>query len=81
MPAAAGLGRQFEEALSAVRAAGVAVARIGGLALAPHNVVRATYDVDLLADGDPADGIDRVAAGLGYRCLYRSTGAASFLQR
>jgi hypothetical protein len=80
MPAASRLGRQLEEALSALRAAGLPVALIGGLALAPHNVVRATQDIDLLADGNDADAIDAVLRALRYRSTYRSDDAANFLR-
>ena len=80
MPATSRLGRQLEEVLSALRAAGLPVALIGGLALAPHNVVRATQDIDLLADGDNADAIDAVVHALGYRSIYRSDDAANFLR-
>lgn len=80
MPAVSRLGRQLEEALTSLRAAGLPVALIGGLALAPHNVVRATQDVDLLADGDNADAIEGVVRALGYRSIYRSADAANFLR-
>lgn len=80
MPAVSRLGRQLEEALTALRAAGLPVALIGGLALAPYNVVRATQDIDLLADGDNADAIEAVIRELGYRSIYRSDDAANFLR-
>jgi len=80
MPAASRLGRQLEEALSALRAAGVPVALIGGLALAPYKVVRATQDIDFLADGDHAASIDRAMGALGYECVYRSDDAANFVR-
>ena len=44
------LGRQIAEVLAALDQAQAAAALIGGLALAPHGVVRATQDVDLLTD-------------------------------
>jgi hypothetical protein len=78
MPAVSRLGRQLAEALSALRSAGTPVALIGGLALAPHNVVRATQDIDLLVDGEHADAIDRVVGALGYGCIYRSDDAANY---
>lgn len=80
MPAASRLGRQLEEALTALQAADVPVALIGGLALAPYHVVRATQDVDLLADGDASDAVDRVVTALGYRCIYRSEDAVNYLR-
>jgi hypothetical protein len=62
MPAVSRLGRQPEAALSALRAAGLPVALIGGPTLAPHNVVRGTQDIELLADGDNADAIEAVVS-------------------
>lgn len=53
-------------------------ALIGGLALAPHKVIRATQDVDLLVDSDDADMIDRTVTTIGYRCLHRSAEAANY---
>ena len=80
MPAASRLGRQLEEALAALRAAGIPVALIGGLALAPHNVIRATQDINLLADGDQAGAIDERVRALGYRPICRSDDAANYLR-
>jgi hypothetical protein len=45
---------------------------IGGLALAPHNVIRATQDVDLLVDGNATDAIHAKLTEMGYVCLHRS---------
>ena len=45
---------------SALREAGIAHALIGGLALAAHGAGRATNDLDLLADGDRSDEVDRI---------------------
>lgn len=72
------LGRQVEEVAVAIDSIGVRVALIGGLALASHNVVRATQDVDLLADAENADAIESALAALGYRRLYRSADAANY---
>lgn len=44
------LGRQIAEVTAALRGIGAQFALIGGLALASHNVVRGTQDVDLLVD-------------------------------
>lgn len=52
----------------------------GGLALARHKVVRATHDVDLLADALRTDDIDRELASVGYVCLYRSVDAATYVR-
>lgn len=72
------LGRQLSEATAALQAADIEFALIGGLALAPHNVVRATQDVDLLVDLDQADVIESTLLALGYRCLHRSEDAANY---
>ena len=80
MPPASRLGRQLEETAAAQTAAGVPFALIGGLALAPHKVVRATQDIDLLADIDDGETIDRLLAGLGYRCIHRNVDAANYVR-
>jgi hypothetical protein len=53
---------------------------IGGLALAAHQVVRATRDVDFLADADDADRLHDTLLALGYRCVHRSEDAANYLR-
>ena len=55
-------------------------ALIGGLALAAHNVVRATRDVDFLVDADDADRLHRLLLELGYQCIHRSADAANYLR-
>lgn len=55
-------------------------ALIGGLALAVHNVVRATRDVDFLADADDADRLHQILLELGYRCIHRSEDAANYVR-
>lgn len=72
------LGSQLAEATTAFRAADVEFALIGGLALAPHNVVRATQDIDFLVNLDQADEIESTLFRLGYGCLYRSQDAANY---
>lgn len=74
------LGKQIEEAVTALDDAGVRFALIGGLALAPHKVVRATQDVDLLIDSELANAVDQVFTGLGYRCIHRSADAANYVR-
>ena len=74
------LGRQIEEATAALARAGASCALIGGLALAPHNVVRATQDVDLLVDGNRADAIDAELIMLGYNRLHRSPDAGNYIK-
>jgi hypothetical protein len=74
------LGQQLQEAIATLEKIGARFALIGGLALAPHKVVRATQDVDLLIDADLADAVDRELSKLGYRCLHRSPNAANYLR-
>lgn len=71
---------QIKEALAAFASLRTRPALIGGLALAAHNVVRATQDVDFLADAADAQKIDTLLRGLGYRCLHRSEDAANYLR-
>jgi predicted nucleotidyltransferase len=72
------LGKQLHEAIAILNEVGARFALIGGLALAPHKVVRATQDVDLLIDAALADAVDRALIGVGYQCLQRSADAANY---
>jgi hypothetical protein len=74
------LGKQLEEAITTLGKIGARFALIGGFALAPHKVVRATQDVDLLIDADLADAVDRELSAVGYQCLHRSADAANYLR-
>jgi hypothetical protein len=74
------LGKQLEEAILTLNRVGARFALIGGLALAPHKVIRATQDVDLLIDANLADPVDRALIAIGYRCLYRNADAANYLR-
>jgi hypothetical protein len=74
------LGKQLEEAVATLNRVGARFALIGGLALAPHKVVRATQDVDLLIDPDFADPVHQALIGIGYRCLHRNADAANYLR-
>jgi predicted nucleotidyltransferase len=71
--------RTLEAVTTALVAEGVRFALIGGVALAALGVGRATGDVDLLADGDRADDVDRILRGLGYAALHRSPDAANYV--
>lgn len=71
---------QIREALAAFTGGKTSPALIGGLALAAHQVVRATQDVDFLVDADDADRLHGILLGLGYRCLHRSEDAANYLR-
>jgi hypothetical protein len=72
------LGKQIAEITDALNRIGARYALIGGLALASHNVVRATQDVDLLADLEKADEIEGELGKLGYHRLYRTADVANY---
>ena len=55
--AASRLGRQIEEVIASLSKVDARFALIGGLALASHKVIRATQDIDLLADSEKAEDI------------------------
>jgi hypothetical protein len=74
------LADQLTEALAAFEREQIHPALIGGLALAAHNVVRSTRDVDFLADADEGDRLHVLLLGLGYRCIHRSVDAANYLR-
>jgi hypothetical protein len=80
MSAVSRLGRQIEEVVRVLNGLGIRHALIGGLALAPHKVIRATQDVDLLTDLQSADQIERELLRLGYRCLHRSRDTANYVR-
>ena len=71
---------QIREALAAFRGGATTPALIGGLALAAHQVVRATQDVDFLVDADDADRLHEVIVGLGYTCIHRSEDVANYVR-
>jgi hypothetical protein len=71
---------QIREAVTAFAGLKTPPALIGGLALAAHNVVRATRDVDFLADGEDGDRLHALLLALGYRCIHRSEDAANYLR-
>jgi predicted nucleotidyltransferase len=72
------LGQQIAQAVSALHAAGVRFALIGGLALAWHKVVRATRDLDLLVEEEDATAADRELRKLGYEQVFRSDEVATY---
>lgn len=72
------LGRQIAQASSALDSIGVQFALIGGLALASHQVIRATQDVDFLVEAEKAETIDAELLRLGYRCTHRGPDAANY---
>lgn len=71
---------QVKQAVAAFVGCKTTPALIGGLALAAHQVVRATRDVDFLADTDDADRLHHTLLALGYRCVHRSEDAANYVR-
>jgi len=71
---------QIKQAVAAFVGCKTTPALIGGLALAAHQVVRATRDVDFLVDADDADRLHGILLGLGYHCVHRSEDAANYLR-
>lgn len=71
---------QVKQAVAAFVGCKTTPALIGGLALAAHQVVRATRDVDFLADTDDADRLHHILLALGYRCVHRSEDAANYVR-
>ena len=71
---------QIREAVAAFVGLQTPPALIGGLALAAHQVVRATRDVDFLVDADDAERLHALLLGLGYQCIHRSEDAANYLR-
>lgn len=70
---------QIQETTAAFEGLATTPALIGGLALAVHNIVRATRDTNFLVDADDGDHIHHVPTGLGYRCIHRSRDTANYL--
>jgi hypothetical protein len=73
------LAEQIREALAMFARIGTEPALIGGLAVVAHQVVRATKDVNFLAEAEAADRIHDALLALGYQCLYRSEDAANYV--
>ena len=71
---------QIQQAVAAFSACKTPPALIGGLALAAHQVVRATRDVDFLDDADDAERLHGILLDLGYSCVHRSDDAANYLR-
>jgi hypothetical protein len=81
MAATSRLGRQLAEILGALQRMRVQYALVGGLALSPHKVVRATQDIDLLVEQAVADALHDEVARLGYTCLHRSGEVANYQRK
>lgn len=78
MAPASRLGRQISELAATLRRLDAQFALIDGLALASHNVIRATQDVDLLVALEKADEIEGELVKLGYQCLHRDSNAGNY---
>lgn len=72
---------QLSEALQAFAACAQPPARIGGLAVNVHHVVRATTDIDFLVAAIDADSVHTALLDLGYQCIYRSDDAANYSRK
>ena len=80
MAAESRLGKQLEEIVATLGSIGAPFALIGGLALAPYKVIRATQDIDFLTDASTFDAVHEALSGLGYKCLHRSADAGNYLR-
>ena len=69
---------QIRQVLPAFSDTDTPPALIGGLALAAHQVVRATSDVDFLVAADDADRVHELLLSLRYECVHRSADAANY---
>lgn len=74
------LADQVKQAVVAFAGCKIPPALIGGLALAAHDVVRATRDVDFLVDADDAQKVHDALIALGYECAHRSEDAANYVR-
>jgi hypothetical protein len=82
MPSASPSRDPFIRAIALVvgvaRARRFRVALIGGFALPVHGVLRATDDVDFLADAAGAASLHEALVAAGARCLHRTADAANY---
>ncbi|MHB8404562.1 MAG: nucleotidyltransferase family protein [Gammaproteobacteria bacterium] len=74
------LAEQIQQAVAAFEGCKTPPALIGGVALAAHEIVRATRDVDFLVDAADADHLHAVLTKLGYQCRYRSRDTANYIR-
>jgi hypothetical protein len=74
------LADQLKQAIAAFKNCKTEPALIGGLALAAHDVVRATRDVDFLVDADDARVVHEALIGLGYERVHQSEDAANYVR-
>lgn len=69
---------QMHEAARALAGCDPPAALIGGLALAAHDVPRATQDVDFLVSDADAERAHAALLDLGYRSVYRTENVANY---
>ena len=69
---------QMYEAHRALAGCDPPAALIGGLAMAAHDVPRATIDVDFLVSDEDAERAHRALLDLGYECVYRTDNVANY---
>jgi hypothetical protein len=74
------LADQIREALALFARSETEPALIGGLAVAAHQVLRATKDVDFLVEAEASDKVHKALLDLGYQCIYRSEDAANYVR-
>jgi hypothetical protein len=74
------LADQVKQAIAAFKGCKTEPALIGGLALAAHDVVRATQDVDFLVDADDARAVHEALIALGYERVHQSEDAANYIR-
>lgn len=66
---------------TALDAAGIGHALIGGLALSVHGAGRATIDLDLLAEASRRSDLQSILLSRGYECLHANENVANFLSK
>ncbi|HET9819184.1 MAG TPA: nucleotidyltransferase family protein [Rhodanobacteraceae bacterium] len=74
------LADQVKQAIAAFKGCKTEPALIGGLALAAHDVVRATRDVDFLVDADDVRAVHEALSALGYARVHHSEDAANYVR-
>lgn len=72
------LRKTLVDVSSALSAAQVSFALIGGFALAAHGIHRSTVDIDFLADGEKKETIKNALLTKGYKIRYESSEVLQF---
>ena len=71
----------LEEVTVALRARGIVHALAGGMAMAAHNLARATKDIDFLVSQSDANAAGEVLRRLGYSSASDADGFARYVRR